>query len=164
MWFLVGHLFIQWHFVFPLYSHLVWPQSYYVGICFFARRFNAVVVVILPSGEENMLWRLMKPKHVMFFLCSIENILGFSLNCWFGLIEFSWFWFQFICVVVEEPRALDSLGNLALCFVPTKAQKVCWLALFDWCNFLFYLCSLVEALPFWLFTFLMIFSHNDIIR
>ncbi len=34
--FLVGHSFIQFPFVFALYSHIVPPQPYYVGICFFA--------------------------------------------------------------------------------------------------------------------------------
>jgi len=50
---------------------------------------------------------------------------GFLSKLFVGPIEFPRFWFQFICVVVEEPRALDSFGNLALFFVPTKAQKVC---------------------------------------
>jgi len=40
--FLVGHSFIQFPFVFALYSHLVSPQPYYVGICFFALQLNAV--------------------------------------------------------------------------------------------------------------------------
>jgi hypothetical protein len=127
------HVVLGWALVhsMPIYFSIIFPPSLTTTILCWD------MLLCSPtqcswSGNITKWWikyalKTHETKSNVFSWCLFENIMGFTLNCWLGPLNFlsSGSDFNLFVWFVEEPRALDSFGNLALFFVPTKAQKVC---------------------------------------